>query len=114
MLAHLCLEQSNIVSVVLQQNLASIGFCAADGCKFAATGLYAINGIARSPSTPNDTFYVAHSLLGGVSLFTKQSDNRLLLDEHIKTGRYAGRTFLSWVSNPSARFHREWPRQPYG
>ena len=75
-----------MVSVVLQQKLASIGFCGNDGCKFAATGLYGVNGIARSPFHSNDTFYVAHSFLGGVSLFTKQSDNRLLLDEHIKTG----------------------------
>ena len=82
----LYLKQSNIVSVVLQQKLSSIGFCGSDGCKFAATGLYGINGIARSPFHFNDTFYVAHTLLGGVSLFTRQSDNRLLLDEHIKTG----------------------------
>lgn len=81
-----CLKQSNIVSVLLQQKGSSIGFCGADGCKFAATGLYGINGIARSPFASNDTFYVAHSFLGGVSLFTRQSDNRLLLDEHINTG----------------------------
>lgn len=79
-------KQSNEVSVILQQKRASIVFCAADGCKFAATGLYGINGIARSPFHSNDTFYVAHTFLGGVSLFTRQSDNRLLLDEHISTG----------------------------
>ncbi|KAF9645860.1 calcium-dependent phosphotriesterase [Thelephora ganbajun] len=76
---------SNAVVVLLQQKLSSIGFCGVDGCKLAATGLYGINGIARSPFTLNDTFYVAHTFLGGVSLFTRQSDNRLLLDEHIKT-----------------------------
>ena len=73
--------------MVLQQQLSSIGFCGSGGCKFAATGLYGINGIARSPFHSNDTFYVAHTFLGGVSLFTKQSDDRLLLDEHIKTGK---------------------------
>ena len=80
------LEQSNEVSMLLQQKVASIGFCGVDGCKFATTGLYGINGIARSPFPSNDTFYVAHTLLGGVSLLTRQSDNRLLLDEHIDTG----------------------------
>jgi len=83
---HLCVKQPNVVSVVLQQKLSSIGFCGSDGCKPAATGLYGINGIARSPFRSNDTFYVAHTFLGGVSLFTRQSDNRLLLDEHITTG----------------------------
>ena len=78
--------------MVLQQKLASIGFCGNDGCKFAATGLYGVNGIARPPSQSNDTFYVAHTFLGGVSLFTKQSDNRLLLDEHIKTGEHTRTT----------------------
>jgi arylesterase/paraoxonase len=82
------LEQANEVSVLLQQKLSSIVFCGADGCKPAATGLYGINGIARSPFHSNDTFYVAHTFLGGVSLLTKQSDNRLLLDEHISTGEY--------------------------
>ena len=80
------MEQSNDVSVLLQRKVASVGFCGIDGCKFAATGLYGINGIARSPFHSNDTFYVAHTFLGGVSLLTKQSDNRLLLDEHINTG----------------------------
>jgi len=86
MLTHLRLEQSNMVAVLLQQKLSSIGFCGIDGCKFAATGLYGVNGIARSPFHSNDTFYVAHSFLGGVSLLSRQSDNRLLLDEHIKIG----------------------------
>ena len=83
---YLCAKQPNVVSVILQQKLTSIGFCGSDGCKPAATGLYGINGIARSPFHSNDTFYVAHTFLGGVSLFTRQSDNRLLLDEHINTG----------------------------
>jgi len=86
--------------VVLQQKLAWIGFCGADGCKLAATGLYTPNGIARSPFHSNDTFYVAHTFLGGVSLFTKQSDNRLLLDEHIATGECTqNRTLIVDVSN---------------
>ena len=86
MLRRSCFKQSNDISVVLQQKLAWIGFCGADGCKLAATGLYTPNGIARSPFHSNDTFYVAHTFLGGVSLFTRQSDNRLLLDEQIPTG----------------------------
>ena len=72
--------------MVLQQKGSSIGFCGIDGCKSAATGLYGLNGITRSPFSSNDTFYVAHTFLGGVSLFTRQADNRLLLDEHIHTG----------------------------
>jgi len=75
----------NHVSMVLHQKVAWIGFCDASGCKHAATGLYGINGIARSPFHSNDTFYVAHTFDAGVSLFTRQSDNRLLLDEHINT-----------------------------
>jgi hypothetical protein len=86
-------EQANTISPLLQQKLSTVGFCATEGCKFAATGLYAINGITRSPFASNDTFYVAHTLLGGVSLFTRQSDNRLLLDEHIKTGKHASNVF---------------------
>lgn len=75
--------------MILQQKLAWVGFCGTDGCKLAATGLYTPNGIARSPFHSNNTFYVAHTLIGGVGLFTRQSDNRLLLDEYIHTGKHA-------------------------
>jgi len=86
-------QQLNDISVILQQRHAWIGFCGADRCKLAATGLYTPNGIARSPFHSNDTFYVAHTFLGGVGLFTRQSDNRLLLDEYTHTGKhYLNRT----------------------
>ena len=89
MLSCVCFQQLNDVSVVLQQRVAWVGFCGADGCKLAATGLYSPNGIARSPFRSNETFYVAHTFGSGVGLFTRQSDNRLLLDEHINSGERA-------------------------
>ena len=41
------------------------------------------NGIARAK---NDTFYVAHSVNGAVSILEKQTDNTLVLVDGIKLG----------------------------
>lgn len=43
------------------------------------------NGIARAA---NDTFYVANSLYGGITILDRQLDNTLLLTDFVKTGEF--------------------------
>lgn len=63
----------------------SVGFCHADqGCKFAYVGLRGSNGIAKGAT--NDTFYVADSILGDITVLERQSDDTLSFTEVIKTG----------------------------
>ncbi|KAG6378182.1 hypothetical protein JVT61DRAFT_13875 [Boletus reticuloceps] len=77
-----------LVSLLALARDTSIGFCHADkGCKFAYTGLHASNGIVKGTSPGNDTFYVADSVLGDVTVLERQSDNTLALTEVIKTDR---------------------------
>ncbi|KAJ6499411.1 hypothetical protein C8R45DRAFT_114763 [Mycena sanguinolenta] len=64
----------------------SVGYCDVDsGCKYVARNLHAANGIVRA--TNNDTFYVANSLAGGVTVLQRQSDNALLKTHTIATDR---------------------------
>lgn len=64
-----------------------VGFCHADlGCKFAYTGLRASNGIVKGSADGNDTFYVADSILGDITVLERQSDNTFAFTEVIKTG----------------------------
>ncbi|KAJ7262287.1 hypothetical protein B0H12DRAFT_1201416 [Mycena haematopus] len=64
----------------------SVGYCDVDsGCKSVVQNIHAANGIVRA--TNNDTFYVANSLAGGVTVFQRQSDNVLLKTHTIPTDR---------------------------
>ncbi|KAF8210112.1 hypothetical protein K438DRAFT_1809026 [Mycena galopus ATCC 62051] len=64
----------------------SVGYCNINsGCKFAARNLHSANGIVRA--TNNDTFYVANSLWGGVTVLQRQTDNALLKTHSIPTDR---------------------------
>ncbi|KAF7361957.1 Serum paraoxonase/arylesterase 2 [Mycena venus] len=64
----------------------SVGYCDVEsGCKYVARKLHSANGIVRAPT--NDTFYVSNSLLGGITVLERQSDNTLLKTHTIPTDR---------------------------
>ncbi|KAJ7925192.1 hypothetical protein B0H13DRAFT_1975435 [Mycena leptocephala] len=64
----------------------SVGYCnVKSGCKHAFQKLHGANGIVRAPD--NDTFYVANSIFGGITVFERQSDNALLKTHTIPTDR---------------------------
>ncbi|KAF7343281.1 hypothetical protein MVEN_01760200 [Mycena venus] len=68
---------------VIVKGRASIGYCHIDkGCKLAATGLPANNGLA---STGNGTWYLASTFNGGIRVFEEGNDNDLVLVDTIPT-----------------------------
>jgi len=68
----------------LQLATSSVGYChEKKGCKIAASGLRAANGIA---SAGNGTFYVG-SLSGTIQAFEEQKDNTFTLGDTIKLDR---------------------------
>jgi len=70
--------------VILRTPVSSVGYCHVDeGCKLATPKIHDANGIA----SVNDTFYVANSLKGSVTVFERQIDNSLVLTDVIKTDR---------------------------
>ncbi|KAF9010662.1 hypothetical protein BDQ17DRAFT_1387867 [Cyathus striatus] len=73
------------LDMFLGRKSTSVGYCHIDnGCKLAITRMHGNNGIAQAP---NGTIYVANSLWGGLSILEPQSDNSLVLVDHIKTDR---------------------------
>jgi hypothetical protein len=54
-----------------------------EGCKLATAKIHDANGIAGV----NDTFYVANSLKGTVTVLERQTDNSLVLTDVIPTGK---------------------------
>lgn len=69
---------------LLGQARASVGYCnLKEGCKFAVTNMHGNNGITKAP---NNTFYVANSIFGGVTILEQQSDNTLVLTDVVRTG----------------------------
>jgi len=72
------------VDIVLRRPVCSIGYCHVDeGCKFATPKIPYANGIA----SVNETFYVADSLGGTVTVLERQGDNSLVLTDVIPTDR---------------------------
>jgi len=68
----------------LQLAHSSVGYChETEGCKLAATGLKAANGIAAAR---NGTYYVA-SMLGSVQVFEAQKDHTLVRGDTITVDR---------------------------
>ncbi|KAJ7680215.1 hypothetical protein DFH06DRAFT_1403430 [Mycena polygramma] len=64
----------------------SVGYCDINsGCKFAVPRIHGANGIVRSPN--NDTFFVASSIMGGITVLERQNDNALLKTHTIPTDR---------------------------
>ncbi|KAJ7188380.1 hypothetical protein C8R46DRAFT_1054614 [Mycena filopes] len=64
----------------------SVGYChIQSGCKFALKNIHGANGIVRAPN--NESFYVANSILGGITVLERQSDNALLKTHTIPTDR---------------------------
>ncbi|EPQ57522.1 calcium-dependent phosphotriesterase [Gloeophyllum trabeum ATCC 11539] len=64
---------------------SSVGFCEIQrGCKYAATGLPASNGIARAA---NDTFYVGSSGKPQIHVLERRADDTLLVKDVIHTDR---------------------------
>lgn len=75
------------LDVLIQPYDTSVGFCHADhGCKFAYRGLHGSNGIVKGLGHNNNTYYVADSMLGEITVLKKGTDHTLLFSEVIKTG----------------------------
>jgi len=65
---------------------ASVVYCHVEhGCKFAASNMFANNGIARAKK--NDTFYVTSALKGNINILERQADDTLVLTDEISTDR---------------------------
>ncbi|KAJ7132849.1 hypothetical protein C8R43DRAFT_895364 [Mycena crocata] len=65
------------LTAVLGFEFGSVGYCdTTSGCKYAIQNMHAANGIARAPG--NDTFFVADSIFGVISVLERQTDNALL------------------------------------
>ncbi|KAF5351735.1 hypothetical protein D9756_007674 [Leucocoprinus leucothites] len=72
------------IGVFLKRKATSVVYChIQEGCKYAARNMFSNNGIVRAS---NGTFYVAHTLSGGLSILEEQSDNTLVITDHIQTG----------------------------
>jgi hypothetical protein len=77
------LKQMKFVNTLLRRPVASVGYCHVnEGCKFAASKIHQANGIA----SVNDTFYVANTMEGTVTVLERQNDNSLVLMDVIPTG----------------------------
>lgn len=75
------------LGVLIQPYDTSVGFCHTDyGCKFAYRGLHASNGIVKGLGHDNDTYYVADSMLGEITVLKRGPDHTLLFSEVIETG----------------------------
>lgn len=71
------------IGVFLKRKATSVVYChIQEGCKYAARNMFSNNGIVRAS---NGTFYVAHTLSGGLSILEEQSDNTLVITDHIQT-----------------------------
>jgi len=72
------------LSLILRTPVSSVGYChVEEGCKLATPKIHDANGIAGV----YDTFYVANSLKGTVTVLERQTDNSLVLTDVIPTGR---------------------------
>jgi arylesterase/paraoxonase len=72
------------ISLILRTPVTSVGYCHVDeGCKLATPNIHDANGIA----SVNDTFYVANSLSGTVTVLERQTDNSLVLTDVISIGK---------------------------
>jgi len=70
--------------MLFKHKATSVVYCdVKEGCKYAIQNMFSNNGIARAP---NGTFYVAHTLSGGLSVLEEQSDNTLVITDHIQSG----------------------------
>ncbi|KAG6813313.1 hypothetical protein H0H92_012126 [Tricholoma furcatifolium] len=70
---------------VFGRRTSSVGYCHAQtGCKYAIAKMHGNNGIARAL---NDTFYVGNSLMGGITVLERQSDDSLVITDAIHTDR---------------------------
>jgi len=68
----------------LGRPVSSIGYCHVnEGCKLATPKINGASGIARA----NDTFYVANSIKGTITVLELQSDNSLVLTDVIQADR---------------------------
>lgn len=76
---------------------STVGYCHVDkGCKLATPKIYDANGIARV----NDTFYVANSMKGTVTVLERQTDNSLVFTDIISTGEVTPRNTVKYWLNP--------------
>jgi arylesterase / paraoxonase len=72
------------IELILRTPVASVGYChVEEGCKLATPKIHDANGIARV----NDTFYVANSVKGSVTVLERQTDNTLVLTDVIQTSK---------------------------
>ncbi|KAF9449175.1 serum paraoxonase/arylesterase [Macrolepiota fuliginosa MF-IS2] len=63
----------------------SVVYChVKEGCKYAIKDMNGNNGIVRAS---NGTLYVAGCVYGGLTVLEEQSDNTLVITDHIKTDR---------------------------
>jgi arylesterase / paraoxonase len=72
------------VKLLLRTPTTSVGYChIEEGCKLATPKIHDANGIA----SVNDTFFVANSLKGSITVLERQTDNSLVLTDVISTGK---------------------------
>jgi len=77
-------KQWRKIGLLFKHRASSVVYCdVKEGCKYAIQNMFSNNGIARAP---NGTFYVAHTLSGGLSVLEEQSDNTLVITDHIQFG----------------------------
>ncbi|KAJ7783019.1 hypothetical protein B0H16DRAFT_475849 [Mycena metata] len=71
---------------VLGLESGSVGYChVKSGCKIAIENIHGANGIVRAPN--NESFYVSNSVIGGIAVLERQTDNALLKTHTIPTDR---------------------------
>jgi len=77
-------EQWRKIGVLFKHKATSVVYCdIKEGCKYAIQNMFSNNGIVRAS---NGTFYVAHTLSGGLSVLEEQSDNTLVITDYIQSG----------------------------
>lgn len=76
-------KQMSSIDILLGMPVSSVGYCHVnEGCKLAAPKITGASGIARA----NDTFYIANSIRGTITVLELQSDHSLVLADVIQTG----------------------------
>lgn len=71
------------IGVLFKHKATSVVYCdIKEGCKYAIQNMFTNNGIVRSS---NGTFYVAHTLSGGLSVLEEQPDNTLVITDYVQT-----------------------------
>ena len=89
-------KQIKHINTFLRRAVASVGYCHVnEGCKFATPQIHEANGIA----SVNDTFYVANTIQGTITVLERQNDNSLVLTDVVPTG--ASNVFASISTAPS-------------